>query len=64
MSSRPTKDPGFSREPESSQEDSGSIPAQAVEGIDAGENVAVETVLSSDKYQPIVRHARDAIKSE
>ncbi len=28
-----------------------------VQCIDAGENVAVETVLSSDKYEPIIRHA-------
>ena len=33
------------------------VPAQVVQCIDAGENVAVETVLSSDKYEPIIRHA-------
>lgn len=36
------------------------IPAQVVQCIDAGENVAVETVLSSDKYRPIIDHARKA----
>jgi predicted ABC-type ATPase len=34
------------------------IPAQVVKCIDAGENVAVETVLSSDKYETILQHAR------
>lgn len=33
------------------------IPAQVVQCIDAGENVAVETVLSSDKYEPVIHHA-------
>jgi predicted ABC-type ATPase len=33
------------------------IPAQVIQCIDAGENVAVETVLSSDKYEPIIAHA-------
>jgi predicted ABC-type ATPase len=33
------------------------IPAQVVQCIDVGETVAVETVLSSDKYVPIIDHA-------
>ena len=34
------------------------IPAQVIKCIDAGENVAVETVLSSDKYESIIQHAQ------
>src|SRR5271167_2444030 len=36
------------------------IPAQVVRCIAAGENVAVETVLSSAKYEPIVPHAHSS----
>ena len=33
------------------------IPAHVIQCIDAGENVAVETVLSSEKYEPIIDRA-------
>ncbi|HEV3111970.1 MAG TPA: zeta toxin family protein [Candidatus Binataceae bacterium] len=36
------------------------IPAQVVQCIDAGENIAVETVLSSDKYESVIHHAHSA----
>jgi predicted ABC-type ATPase len=36
------------------------IPAWVEQCINAGENVAVETVLSSDKYEPIIGHAHKA----